>query len=203
MANDTDSPGVEFQISGRTVIVSPEDVDLFLAHTWHIDARGYVRRTYRVTAGHNGKRGHIQLHRVISGAAPGQFTDHRNRNRLDNRRDNLRLASPLENSRNVKSKNQKAGKFKGVRPAATGKWSATIGAGEKGPNGKARQLKLGTFDTAEQAARAYDAAARLHFGPYASCNFPAPEDLAWSSNKLREGEADFDTSDLPTPGGAL
>jgi hypothetical protein len=50
-------------------------------------------------------------------------------------------------------------------------WQARIRSGEIMPNGETRRIHLGYFDTEPEAAAAYDAAARKHFGEFAACNF--------------------------------
>ncbi len=98
------------------------------------------------------------MHRLIMDCPDGMDVDHINGDGLDNRRENLRIVTRSQNLRNRKTfKNSKSG-FKGVifNPV-NGKWKAII--------------NLGTFDTSEEAAKAYDEAIKKLFGPLAKPNF--------------------------------
>ncbi len=101
------------------------------------------------------------MHRVILQPTDGKQTDHINHNTLDNRRQNLREATPLENSRNKKQGKGKS-RYKGVSPVK-GRWIAQIGIGG--------QNYIGSYKTEIDAAKAYDAAAMKHFGEFARLNF--------------------------------
>lgn len=95
-----------------------------------------------------------------------KMTDHINGNSLDNRRSNLREATPSDNRCNVaKSKGQSF--YKGVSPTTSGKWRAGI-------RRDGVSLHLGTFDDELTAALAYDEAARNLHGRFARLNFPKP-----------------------------
>nr|BDE46684.1 transcriptional factor [Oryza sativa Indica Group]BDE46697.1 transcriptional factor [Oryza sativa Indica Group x Oryza sativa Japonica Group]BDE46705.1 transcriptional factor [Oryza sativa Indica Group x Oryza sativa Japonica Group] len=62
--------------------------------------------------------------------------------------------------------------FRGVQRRKSGRWSAEIRS--RGAWGRRRRLWIGTYDTAEEAARAYDAEARRLHGAKAKTNFPPP-----------------------------
>ena len=92
--------------------------------------------------------------------------DHINGDPFDNRLVNLRLASNSENSRNQAKRSAGHPIYKGIVPARTaGKWWARV-------KYNYRFVFLGTHDTAEAAARAYDEGAKQYFGQFARLNFP-------------------------------
>lgn len=105
-----------------------------------------------------------RLHRFILNAADGTIVDHINGDPLDNRKQNLRFVTAQQNAMNsrVSASATKTSEFKGVSRSGE-KWSASITKG-----GKSRYL--GTFETQELAAAAYDAAALALFGEYARTN---------------------------------
>lgn len=98
----------------------------------------------------------------VNGVWPTGDLDHINRNRDDNRIENLRPASRSENMSNgVMRRDNKSG-VKGVTwHAGSSKWRAVI---QK--NGK--QIQIGMFDDIEEAAAAYKAAAERFHGEYAN-----------------------------------
>lgn len=91
--------------------------------------------------------------------------DHRNGDGLDNRRDNLRYATRARNTANRASVGGSS-RFKGVSWSKRDKiWYANICVNY-------RTIYLGTYRNEEDAARAYDAAAKKYFGAFARPNFP-------------------------------
>lgn len=105
----------------------------------------------------------LQMHQALTKI---KNTDHWDNDGLNNRRLNLRTANTSENSCNRGRRSDNKSGFKGVHKGTHGKWVAQVAI--KG--GAARYL--GRFDTAEEAARAYDAKARELQGEFAKVNFP-------------------------------
>jgi hypothetical protein len=100
-----------------------------------------------------------RLHHLVWLYHRGEFAselDHINRKRSDNRIENLRSCTHSQNLGNARAR---VHKYKGVTFCkATKKWRAQL-------NGH-----LGRFDTIEEAALAYNAAALEHFGEFAHLN---------------------------------
>lgn len=102
----------------------------------------------------------IGLHRIIcSEIAP--TVDHINRNSLDNRRSNLRIATHRQNITNASAKKNSKTGMKGVDlDRNTGKYRARISI-------DGSRMSLGLFLTPEEASMAYQAAAIAHHGEFA------------------------------------
>jgi hypothetical protein len=104
----------------------------------------------------------------VHGEWPSGDVDHRNRDRQDDRFDNLRAATEALNSANAGLRKDNTSGFKGVAfHRVTGKWRADCRV-------RGRSHWLGCFGTAEEAARVYDKAARDRYGEFACLNFPGP-----------------------------
>lgn len=154
---------------GLTTRIDEADFERLSKWKWSAVRGGGSRSHYAVRyeiAG--GRRRVIFMHREILGAPDDLFVDHANRDTLDNRRENIRLCTATQNACNSYRRPSQTG-FRGVRPPHRGyRYKAQIRLN--------RQLTtIGWFDTAEEAALAYDNAAKLHHGLFASLNFPELE----------------------------
>lgn len=144
---------------------SPEDEELINKYCWRLSDGFYAEATVNI----DGKNKSIKCHRLIMNVFdPNIIVDHKNGDELDNRRENLRLATIQENGRN-KAKIRRGGKFRFKGVGQDGKYfNANISV-----NGK--RLQRGHFETEEEAAKLYDAMAAHFYGEFARYNFPEIE----------------------------
>jgi hypothetical protein len=150
----------------KFALVDDEDYSVLIEHSWHTIAT----KNHFYAARRQGKNGpYIYMHRFLLGLMPGdsRHVDHVNCNGLDNRRHNIRIITPQNNIRRKrKTTKSKSSKFKGVSwKQSHNKWEAFISLPKQ-------HLFLGYFDSAKEAALAYDKAAKHHFGEFACLNFP-------------------------------
>lgn len=143
---------------GRLALVDDEDFDYLSQWKWYFHGHAPATGTPKQF-----------MHHKLLQPLPGFIVDHINRDSLDNRKANLRIATQADNTRNRSKSQIVAGRlttsrYKGVA-RGNRKWVAYIGhAG--------RRKHLGTFATESEAAEAYDTAAVLYFGEFACLNFP-------------------------------
>ncbi len=156
---------------GHFAVIGVEDAELVLSKNWHVcdSQHGLYAATREFPE--NGKSYILKMHRLIKGCRRGDgiFVDHRNRNGLDNRRKNLRRCTPAQSINNRgKNKNGRHSQYRGVcryvgervrRPL----WRAYIVKDYK-------QTSLGIYESEQEAAKAYNRAAKSLFGEFASLN---------------------------------
>ena len=138
---------------------------------WRVDAQGRHRR-----------KTSVKVHRLIMKPDDGLVVDHIDGNGLNNLRENLRVCTNAENSRNARQYKKTASKFKGVSRADSKSkpWKARLKYNYK-------EVHIGIFKTQEEAARAYDEKAKELFGEFAHLNFPEEENTIDKVLKIYPG----------------
>lgn len=150
----------------RWTLVDASDLARCSAHNWVTNGKGIVHALV------DGK--HVKLHRFLLGDQAGPLVDHKDGDPLNNRRSNLRRATPRENRRNSRKMSKTTSSaYKGVCwQESGGAWQAQIRKKDPGSpeRGIGRMTYLGYFADELDAADAYDAAARAHYGEFACLN---------------------------------
>jgi hypothetical protein len=153
---------------GKFAKVDDADFDWLMQWTWCCSASGYAVRSAR------GKTGHrwFFMHKEIAARTGIPEVDHEDFDTLNNQRYNLRPATRVQNGQHRRKWKGTTSRFKGVSRETIRRgssvwlyWRVSIFVDN-------RAIFLGTYKDEEAAARVYDGAAQLYFGPFAVLNFP-------------------------------
>jgi hypothetical protein len=155
--------------------VDPRDFWDFRQYRWILIPKpgkpGYARRHEWIDKKTVATYMHVEVWTRHNGAIPDGFTiDHEDQNTWDNRIQNLRLATIAQQGHNKRRASNNTTGHKGVS------WNTNLGKNRSAIRHHPDRLFLGWFDTAEEAAYAYNVAAKFLHGEFASLN-EIPDDL--------------------------
>jgi len=150
----------------KVSIVDDEDFDKLNQFKWfaHWDRHNWYacRHTGRI----NGKDPITGMHRVIMNPQENMEVDHKDGDGLNNQKSNLRVCTHRQNNRNLKPRLDKiSSKLKGVSwHKKNRKFTSTITSNQN-------TIHLGCFNSEQEAAIAYDKAAKQLHGDFARTNY--------------------------------
>lgn len=138
--------GIGYDSKGESFLFDLEDHKKIKDYTWNVTHKKSNNKPY-VTASLIGTGKIIYMHRLIMNAGKYNYynpIDHINNNSTDNRKSNLRFATPTQNNYNTKTKPNNISGVTGVHYEKNkGKWRAEIG-----------RKKLGRYNTKDEAIKA-------------------------------------------------
>lgn len=142
---------------GQYAIVDDEDFDTLNASRWYLSPYGYAARTLF----HKGVKKTELMHRIIMRTPKGMEIDHISMNRLDNRKENLRIVERCQNAWNRKVTSRSKSGIKGVSfDKSRNKWVASL---------MARGAVIrGRFNTQKEAIDARRMASLKYHGEFAN-----------------------------------
>lgn len=143
-------------------LVSDNDYEKVSGFKWYL----HKTKNAVYARGRINERKLIYMHRFITEANKNEIIDHINGNGLDNRIDNLRICTKSQNNWNRKITGKNTSGYKGVSFSPNGrkkKWAAKISFNNK-------HKTVGYFNTKEEAAIAWNSAAKKYHGKFAYQN---------------------------------
>lgn len=149
---------------GLVALVDDGDYEALAQYDWRAlyDASTNVYRAFRTI--YEGKTHRfLYMTRAIMGDIPGTIVDHWDHDTLNNQRYNLRICTYQQNNANKRRMVKSSLPYKGIRPYKSGRFGARIWLNRK-------PISLGSYDTIQEAAKAYDRAAINIHGEYAFTN---------------------------------
>jgi len=153
---------------GQVTIIDDDKYELVSQYRWYAKWYNDIQSYYAATNTYkpDGKRAMLYLHRLLLGLEFGNKLqgDHSSGNTLDNRMENLRIATNAENSRNKGKRSDNTSGYKGVT------WEKRANAWRARIKASGVYKSLGYFKNKHDAARAYNKAALKYFGEFAVLN---------------------------------
>lgn len=151
--------------AGMYVAIVDDCDDILVELNWQVQKNKNLFYAYRTTIGKEGIKNQ-KMHRVVMARAldrellSSEHIDHINGDSLDNRRDNLRIATRVQNMANARKRIDNTSGFKGVSKSKTkGKWRARIWIEGKGKT-------IGEFNSPKEAWDARNVIGRELFGDF-------------------------------------
>lgn len=143
---------------GKVALIDDEDYEYLSQWKWYYHKSGYAVRTDYST----GQQRSVKMHRLVNDTPIGYDTDHKNRNKLDNRKSNLRTATRSQNSSNYGVQAHNTSGHKGVRwHKVSNRWQSRISY-------QGVTITLGLYREYEDACNVYDNADIQLRGQFAS-----------------------------------
>ena len=172
---------------GTHFLIDSDMTEAFASKRWHKKASGYIISK---------KRGQCKKHlsHFVLGVGDNVIVDHINRNKTDNRRDNLRIVTAEQNALNKSLSSNNTTGYVGVCwVSSNSRYVATIGK-------YYRKLHLGTFGDAKVAAAAYNIDAACLFGEYVGhlndVSVPSPQFAAQIEEKCERFRQTYGGEDI-------
>lgn len=159
----------KFNNEKARAIIDLDDMDLISQYKWSLDNSGYARTRSPIS---------ISMHKLIMSASDDDIVDHKDHNRLNNKKENLRICTQSQNEMNKSIQSNNSSGFAGVYQTKGGLWATQIKI-----NGET--IPVATSSSFEKAVKIRKEAEEKYFGEHSLFN--TCEDILNDLLKIKVG----------------